>query len=208
CPVRRRADCADRSSVCSSLGSMPWCVTAIAAMRRPAPKRRTKSFASPSAGLEKYAPNARTKTSRPLCPPSLRPHVPNQRLHVVQITLQLAPPFRPQPVLGARDPPPEGLTALDVAGLLQAARVHAEVAVRGVEQALEVVEAELVVDREGAHDAEAHALVDDPVQLDGAPAPGAGPARRSRRPGLLRRASRVLAPPSRHATVSHRASSR
>ena len=43
----------------------------------------------------------------------------------------------------------------DVAGLFELARVDAEVAVGGFEQAAEVVEAERVVDGERADDAEA-----------------------------------------------------
>jgi len=55
--------------------------------------------------------------------------------------------------------------ANDVAGVLKLAGVHAEVAVGGVKQALEIGEAEGVVDSESADDAEAKPLVDDAVEL-------------------------------------------
>jgi len=55
--------------------------------------------------------------------------------------------------------------ANDVAGVLKLAGVHAEVAVAGVKQALEIGEAEGVVDSERADDAEAKPLVDDAVEL-------------------------------------------
>jgi len=55
--------------------------------------------------------------------------------------------------------------ANDVAGVLKLAGVHAEVAVAGVKQALEIGEAEGVVDSESADDAEAKPLVDDAVEL-------------------------------------------
>ncbi len=74
-------------------------------------------------------------------------------------------PAGAQPVLGARHPALERLGAHDVVRLLELARVHAEVAVGGVEQPLELVEGERLVHRQGAHDREAHALVDQPVQL-------------------------------------------
>jgi hypothetical protein len=42
--------------------------------------------------------------------------------------------------------------------------VHAQVAVRRLEQGLELVEREAVVDRERADDAEPEALVDQPIE--------------------------------------------
>src|SRR5437773_1976513 len=45
------------------------------------------------------------------------------------------------------------------------AGVHAEIAVGGFQQSTQVVEAERVVDGEGADDAEAQALVDDAIEV-------------------------------------------
>src|SRR5204863_5734394 len=89
----------------------------------------------------------------------------NQRFHVVQVLLQGAAPGTRQPVFGLRDPSFERLRAGDVRRVLEFARVHAQVAVRGLEERLELVEAQAVVDGQRAHDAEAHPLVDQPVEL-------------------------------------------
>src|SRR5881296_2428146 len=98
----------------------------------------------------------------------------NQRFHVVQVALQRAPPGSGEPILGLRNPPLERLGAGDVLRLLEPARVHAQVAVRGLEQRLELVEAQRIVHGERAHDAEADPLVDQPVELGGAaPSPDA-----------------------------------
>src|SRR5690606_30976014 len=175
----------------SSIGVLMWCVVAVVRggrgrrLRARGPAHSAKRFAMPRTGTEKNAPGARDDCTPPSPHASRRPHVPDDRFHVVQVTLQRAPPLCRQAVLGARDAPLEGLDAFDVAGLLEAARVHAQVAVRGTEETLEVVEAERVVDRERADDAEAHAFVDHAVQLDGAPALAGGPAWCSHGPGLL-----------------------
>src|SRR5437867_10302389 len=84
----------------------------------------------------------------------------NQRFHVVQVALQGAPPGGGEPILGLRNPPLERLRASDVLCLLKPARVHAQIAVRRLEQALELVKAQRLVDAQRAHDAKAHALVD------------------------------------------------
>src|SRR6266446_3476579 len=98
----------------------------------------------------------------------------NQRFHVVQVALQRAPPGGGEPILGLRYPPLERLAAGDVLRLLEPARVHAQVAVRGLEQRLELVEAQRIVHGERAHDAEPDPLVDEPVELGGAaPSPDA-----------------------------------
>src|SRR5213076_1725364 len=95
----------------------------------------------------------------------------NQRFHVVQVALQRAPPGSGEPILGLRNPSLERLRASDVLRLLEPARVHAQIAVRRLEQGLELVEAQRLVDGQRAHDAKAHALVDQPVELGGARTP-------------------------------------
>src|SRR5512143_2570896 len=89
---------------------------------------------------------------------------PDDGLHVIEIALERAPARLGEAVLGARHAPGEGFLARDVAGVLQLARVHAQVAVRGLHEPLELDEAELVGDRERAHDAETDALVDEAVE--------------------------------------------
>src|SRR5207247_384964 len=91
---------------------------------------------------------------------------------------------RSEAELGARHPAFERLDAFDVAGLFEAAGVHAEVAVGGADQVLELVEGERLGHRERAHDGQPDPLVDEAVERErgprgGAPftaASGAGPA--------------------------------
>src|SRR5690349_14324797 len=89
----------------------------------------------------------------------------DEGLHVVQVALQRLAAGGGEAVLRARHAAVEGLGAGDVAGVLELARVHAEVAVRGLEQPLKVVEGERIVDGERTDDPQPDALVDQPVQL-------------------------------------------
>src|SRR6266850_7615377 len=91
----------------------------------------------------------------------------DQRLHVVEIALQGAPSMRGQTVLGLGHAPGERLHARHVLRLLELAGVHAQVAVGRVQKALQLVERETLVHRERADDREAHALVDQPIELGG-----------------------------------------
>src|SRR2546422_11186315 len=103
----------------------------------------------------------------------------NQGFHVVQVALQRTPPGGGETILGLRNPPLERLGARDVLRLLEPARVHTQVAVRGLEQRLELIEAQGIVHGERAHDAEAYPLVNQPVELRGpqsAPPPPPPPA--------------------------------
>src|SRR5690606_2582784 len=65
-----------------------------------------------------------------------------------------------------RDPAVEALLARDVPDILELARVDRDVAVRGLEQPLEVIERERLVHRERAHDRQPNALVDHAVERD------------------------------------------
>src|SRR5690349_11507798 len=94
------------------------------------------------------------------------PGAPDDRLHVGQVALQRPPAGGAQAILRPGHPPLERLGAEDVGGLLELARVYAQVAVGGLQQALELVEGERLVDRERAHDGETHPLVDEPVELE------------------------------------------
>src|SRR5258705_2446531 len=89
----------------------------------------------------------------------------NQGFHVVEITFQRAPALRPDAVLGLGDASRERLHALHVVRVLELTGVDAEIPVRCMEQGFQLVEGESVVDRERADDAEAHALVDQAIEL-------------------------------------------
>src|SRR5436190_1753942 len=94
------------------------------------------------------------------------PRGANERLHVIQITLERATPGGSQGVARPGYPPLEAFVARDVVRFLELARVDAEVAIRGLHQPLEVVEAQRVVHGERAHDAEAQPLVNQPVEAE------------------------------------------
>src|SRR5881394_49637 len=89
----------------------------------------------------------------------------DQRFHVVEIALQRAPAMRGEAILGLGHAPGERLHAGHVLRFLELARVHAQVAVGRVEQAFELVERETLIHGERADDREAHALVDQPIEL-------------------------------------------
>src|ERR1051326_3096273 len=97
--------------------------------------------------------------------PGSAPRRADNALHVVEVVLQRAAAAGRQPVLGPRNASVERLGAVDVLGLFQLARVHAQVAVGRVEQRLQLVERELAVYRQRAQDAKTHALVDQPVEV-------------------------------------------
>ena len=99
--------------------------------------------------------------------------------------------LRGEAVFGFRDARRELLLAGDVARALELAGVHAQVAVAGVQELLELREAHARVHAERAHDAEAHALVDEPIRVAGL---GVGEIAGHRAQALLRglRRGRVL----------------
>src|SRR5205809_719749 len=92
----------------------------------------------------------------------------DQGFHVVEVALQRAAAQRRQPVLGLGDPARERFATGDVLRLLELACVHAQIAVRRLEEGFQLVERQRVVARQRTHDAEAHSLVDQAVQLGGA----------------------------------------
>src|ERR1700704_2387590 len=98
----------------------------------------------------------------------------DDRFHAFEVALQGAAAGVGQPVLRLRHPPLEVLLAGDVAGLFQLAGVDAQVAVRRLEQLLEVVEAQVIVHRQGADDAETHPIVDQAVEIQGGLGSGTG----------------------------------
>src|SRR5262245_34979635 len=79
-----------------------------------------------------------------------------------------------QPVLGPGQAAVERLVAGDIARFLELAGMDAEVAVRRVEQTLQLVERQAVVDRERADDAKAKALVNHTIERERRPLGGGG----------------------------------
>src|SRR6202166_5073272 len=101
----------------------------------------------------------------------------DDRFYVIEVALERPLAGGGQPILGLRQAADERLVALDVTGLFELARVHAEVAVGGAQEALEVVEAQPLVHGKRRDDPQPHALVDQPVEIES----GAGGAFRGRR---------------------------
>src|SRR5688500_3485188 len=87
----------------------------------------------------------------------------DQPFHVREVALQRLPPSPGEPELGSRHPAFEGFVAAQVSRFLQLAGMHAQIAVGGAEQMLELVEGEGLVDRERTHDRQPDPLVDQPV---------------------------------------------
>src|SRR5256885_15208762 len=85
-------------------------------------------------------------------------HGANERFHVIQVALQGAAAGFGEAILGARHAALEGLEARNVARFLEFARVHGEGPVGGLHELLELAEAQAIVHRQRAHDAEPHAL--------------------------------------------------
>src|SRR6202051_3300644 len=104
--------------------------------------------------------------------------------HVIEVTLERPLAGGGQAVFGLRQTADERLVALDVTGLFELARVHAEVAVRGAQQALEIVEAQPLVHGQRRDDPQPHALVDQAVELESG-AGGAFRGGRARRDGAM-----------------------
>ena len=92
-------------------------------------------------------------------------HGLNQPFHLIQVTFQRVPPGGAEAIHRFGQPAFKVLLAHDVFGFLELARVDAQVAVRGGEQFLQVVEAERLIRRQGADDSQAHALVNQAVEV-------------------------------------------
>src|SRR5262245_7199886 len=87
-------------------------------------------------------------------------HGAEDRLHVRDVLVERAPAGGRDSILGARDAAVERLVAGDVFCLLQLSRVDAQVAVRRLQQLLELEKRQSIVDGEGADDAQAQPFVD------------------------------------------------
>src|SRR5450759_3356749 len=85
--------------------------------------------------------------------------------HPVEVALQGPASRGAQPVFGLRHAPFEVLVALHVARLFQFASVDTEVPVGRLQDALQFVEAELIVYGQRTDDAQPNALVDHRIQF-------------------------------------------
>ena len=84
---------------------------------------------------------------------------------MLEVGLKSAAAGGGKPVLGARNAGFEELVATDVVRFFEFSGVNAEVAVGRFQQAAQVVEAERVIDGEGAHDTQPQALVNDAIEF-------------------------------------------
>src|ERR1017187_3361030 len=91
----------------------------------------------------------------------------DERLHVIQVALQRAPPGGRQPVIGARHAAGEALGAVHVPGLFQLPRMDTEVTVGSIQQFLKLAEGQRLVHGEPAENAKTEAFVDQAVELGG-----------------------------------------
>src|SRR5712671_2895013 len=92
----------------------------------------------------------------------------NERFHVIQVALEGAAARCRQTVLGLRHPSLEALGAGDVLRPFQLSGVDTQIAIGRLHQLLEIAEAEGIVDRERADDAEPQTLVNESVEGVGA----------------------------------------
>ena len=90
----------------------------------------------------------------------------DDRFHVRQIFVERAAAGGGEPVFGPRHAIFEGLVAGDVGRFFQLAGVDAQVAVRGLQQTLQLVERQAIVHGERADDAEPEPLVNQPVERE------------------------------------------
>src|SRR5271168_1482243 len=88
----------------------------------------------------------------------------NQGFHMVQILLQRLPARTGEAVFGLRQTPRERFRAGNIAGVLELARMNAQVAVGSAQKLLELVERERRVDGKRADDGKPGALVNQAIQ--------------------------------------------
>src|SRR5262250_1890407 len=85
----------------------------------------------------------------------------DERFHVGEIASELSSAEGRQLILGPRPAAIEALGARHIAGVLQLAGVDTEVAIRRLQQRLDLVERQPLRGGKGAHDAEPEAMVDE-----------------------------------------------
>src|ERR1041385_7599439 len=150
-----------------------------------APARCPAVRANPRRSAQRPLPSMMIAAwSEPLCftkflpkkkryPSGARAGGPDDAFHVGEILLQRLAADGGETVLGARHPSLERFQAFEVAGLFEATGVHAEVAVGGADQVLELVEGERLGHGERAHDRQPDPLVDEAVERERGPGGGA-----------------------------------
>src|SRR5258708_775536 len=121
----------------------------------------------------------------------------DQRFQMIEIALQRPPALSREAVLGAWHAVLERLRRRHILRRLELAGVHAEIAVRRLEQPFELAKRQRVVGREGAQDPQAHALVNQAVEL-----------RRRRAAALRFQRPLGFVAPRRRAGLSHRSAAR
>jgi hypothetical protein len=89
---------------------------------------------------------------------------PDQDFHLLQITLQGSTTGRRESKLGVWESAGKSLCATDVSGFLELAGVDAQVAVGRFDELLQFIEAQDVVDRQGADDPQSEPLMDNAVE--------------------------------------------
>src|SRR5258705_9750921 len=109
-------------------------------------------------------PIRKKKTPPSACPAASRV---DQRFHVIEIALERPPAEGGESVFGLGNAPLERFGADDVFGILELARVHAQIAVGCLQERFQLVERETLTHRQRAHDREPHPLVYEAVQVRG-----------------------------------------
>lgn len=84
----------------------------------------------------------------------------NQCLHVIQVALQGFPAGCGEPIFRFGQPAVKRLGTQNVIGFLELPGMHAQVAIGGLQQGLELVEGQRTIHGESTDDAQADALVD------------------------------------------------
>src|SRR5262249_18308129 len=79
---------------------------------------------------------------------------PNQSFHMIRIALRRLPARRRQPVLRFRQASIKRFLAENVIRLFQFARMHAQIAVRGLQQSFQLIEGQRAVYRQRAYDSQ------------------------------------------------------
>src|SRR5512147_1390516 len=194
--IRALTSCAGRFQLseekANSVRAVTPCAGAASMTRRTAvaPTRWPAVRSRPRRSAQRPFPSMMIAVCRELCVikyvlekklPSARGV--NQGFHVIEIPLQRPAAGSGQAVFGAGRAALERLGAGDVVGVLELARMHAEVAVGDLEQTLELVEAGPLHTGERRHDAQADPLVDQAIELGGGAGRAAGGGRGAARGG-------------------------
>jgi len=89
---------------------------------------------------------------------------PDDGVHVIEIFFERHAPGCSQPVYGPRRTTCKRLLTRHVSRVFELARMDAEIAIRGVQCGFQVSERKVARRRQGADNAEAHAVVEQPIK--------------------------------------------